>query len=828
MITIRNKRKREDEIKRVEVVADVHVKKTGIEASNTSDKGIIRVENGENNRNINESANINHNGNNFNNANSKRTCVFWVKDKCKYGNDCRYLHPERCSAMLAYGECLKQNCNLFHPKMCRNLKNTGKCARGNSCYYTHQKIIQINRNEMQSENDKGKYAGYKGGRRGSSSYYTDYDKQPKRHHNYPEHNHQGSRNYNEDFFMAEQFELGNHENTDHGESSTNSSRKNYVVKLNIKCRKEPYKLIYQNIRGLVTENSKEKKVHFDEYTTENNVIIINFTETWLDKNIIEDAKIKNFQVFRSDRKGNKRNNRGGVAIYLRDQIEANEISNVSIKKCEMIAIRIEKLNTINIVIYRPPDTSSSVFLLMLKELQEILEKLESPEPTVIISGDFNFPFVNWTRDLSNGCRWEIKPNSNVTVDEKLQFFRLMALVDKHNLVQAVEEPTREKNTLDLVFTNNINIFTDIEVTKSSQSDHNLIELTTNFNTSRYQSDNSETKTFIGEPEFWHLNFHHDDVSWSHINDEINEIPWQILFNGKDTETCTNIFMKYLLILCFKLIPRRKTNSKSKIPKERKKMLNRLKMLKRNKHRACNNIKEKIIEKRILETESKLIEHRKQERALNETRVIGKMENNPKILFDYIKKQKNRDTKIGPFKIDNEYIYDFKEICNLLVKQYNSQFSNGENITKVTSEIFSDIQDGDLADIEIKENDIIDAIGKLNKNSAAGPDGLPAIFLINTKNSIKTPLEIILRKSLDEGKIPDPFKLAYVTPIHKGGSKLKPEQYRPVSLTSHVMKIFESYKKKYYCTPVTTQFNKSRPTWICTWKKYSNTVATTLL
>ena len=52
--------------------------------------------------------------------------------------------------------------------------------------------------------------------------------------------------------------------------------------------------------------------------------------------------------------------------------------------------------------------------------------------------------------------------------------------------------------------------------------------------------------------------------------------------------------------------------------------------------------------------------------------------------------------------------------------------------------------------------------------------------------------IILRKSLDKGEIPNIYKMAHVTPIHKGGkkSKLKPENYRPVSLTSHIMKIFE--------------------------------------
>ena len=59
-----------------------------------------------------------------------------------------------------------------------------------------------------------------------------------------------------------------------------------------------------------------------------------------------------------------------------------------------------------------------------------------------------------------------------------------------------------------------------------------------------------------------------------------------------------------------------------------------------------------------------------------------------------------------------------------------------------------------------------------------------------KDAIKLPLKLILRKSIDECKIPDLFKLAHVSPIHKGGSRYKPVQYRPVSLTSHVMKIFE--------------------------------------
>ena len=100
----------------------------------------------------------------------------------------------------------------------------------------------------------------------------------------------------------------------------------------------------------------------------------------------------------------------------------------------------------------------------------------------------------------------------------------------------------------------------------------------------------------------------------------------------------------------------------------------------------------------------------------------------------------------------------------------------------------------MIDIYFCENDIVVAINKLNKNSAAGPDGIPSVFLINTKESIKVPLKLILRKSIDEGVVPEVFKLAYIAPVHKGGSKLDPANFRPLSLTSHVMKVFERVLK----------------------------------
>ena len=62
-----------------------------------------------------------------------------------------------------------------------------------------------------------------------------------------------------------------------------------------------------------------------------------------------------------------------------------------------------------------------------------------------------------------------------------------------------------------------------------------------------------------------------------------------------------------------------------------------------------------------------------------------MKENPTVLFDYIKKQKDKDKNIGPLKIGEDYIYDTKESCKILVEQYNSQYSRSKNAQKISNE-----------------------------------------------------------------------------------------------------------------------------------------------
>jgi len=67
----------------------------------------------------------------------------------------------------------------------------------------------------------------------------------------------------------------------------------------------------------------------------------------------------------------------------------------------------------------------------------------------------------------------------------------------------------------------------------------------------------------------------------------------------------------------------------------------------------------------------------------------------------------------------------------------------------------------------------------------------ARFLIQIRQHIAYPLFTIFRKSLDEGLVPDDWKSANISPIFKKGNRNMADNYRPVSLTSQISKIFET-------------------------------------
>ena len=79
---------------------------------------------------------------------------------------------------------------------------------------------------------------------------------------------------------------------------------------------------------------------------------------------------------------------------------------------------------------------------------------------------------------------------------------------------------------------------------------------------------------------------------------------------------------------------------------------------------------------------------------------------------------------------------------------------------------------------------------LNPNKSVGPDEVHPRALKEAHVEIALPLTNMFQKSLDTKQIPQDWRNANVTPVHKGGSRNSVSNYRPISLTSVAGKILE--------------------------------------
>ena len=96
----------------------------------------------------------------------------------------------------------------------------------------------------------------------------------------------------------------------------------------------------------------------------------------------------------------------------------------------------------------------------------------------------------------------------------------------------------------------------------------------------------------------------------------------------------------------------------------------------------------------------------------------------------------------------------------------------------------------LSTIEITADNIKKAILKLKPSKSQGPDNLHPKVIKECSDQLFEPLKHIFTKSLEESKLPDIWKQANITAIHKSGEKTVPENYRPISLTAVPCKLME--------------------------------------
>ena len=206
-------------------------------------------------------------------------------------------------------------------------------------------------------------------------------------------------------------------------------------------------------------------------------------------------------------------------------------------------------------------------------------------------------------------------------------------------------------------------------------------------------------------------------------------------------------------------------------------------------RATSNARKVKIKDKLISIELLLQKSHAEARSRKERLAVRAIKTNSKFFFNYAKQFSTTKSNIGPLlNKKNEYTNSSLEMGNILSEQYSSVFSTPRN-----SPYFEKIDDPDiptLNDITFTEKDLSDAIDELRNTAASGPDGISALFLKKCKSPLLKPLTELFKACVDQGITPLKLKEAHIIPIFKGGHHGVAANYRPVALTSHIIKVFE--------------------------------------
>ena len=552
-----------------------------------------------------------------------------------------------------------------------------------------------------------------------------------------------------------------------------------------------------NVQGIspTNQNQKTKLKALNEIINESKTYIpfMVFTETHLSDKIFDaEVLINNYYINRADRV--KRKN-GGTAIYMHEDIAVNEKQIYTDSKCESVMLKNNDINFILISVYKPPQAINldTAFRKCLESINEFIVKHDT-NSTILVMGDFNLPIIDWSSGEIHNAR---------SAEDRRCAELLLNFMENHLLIQQVKETTRhDKNTLDLILTNNDDWIHDITVEKTKYSDHDFVNVSL---ANVFKKTTDVVYQYQPKHPLDELNF--NKANWGKIRDDLKEISWHDLMGHEaSVDVMVQNLESEIIKITSKHTPKRVLShsgpQKLKIPRHRRAMIRRKKRLNSKinwltyvkKCKSRNKINKLIEEKS--ELEFSIQQSLSREIRQKELDIVAKIKTNPKILYAHAKKNSKTWGKIGPLldiagKLHSEPV----TMANLLQDQYLKVFSN----PSLRTDININPNDGSkpqLSDLDFSEDDIIKAIKLIPVNSAAGPDKFPAIILKECNELLAKPLYLIWRQSLNTGQIPNIFLQQTIVPVFKKGSKSNPENYRPVSLTSHIIKVFGRVLRTY--------------------------------
>ena len=528
-------------------------------------------------------------------------------------------------------------------------------------------------------------------------------------------------------------------------------------------------VLHLNIRSL--KSKKEELIEILNNIENYNITIhlILLCETYIMNYNVNYCQLPGYSLsykIRTDSRG------GGVAIFTHNSIscDAVDLTNwyqSNIFECISVQTKLNGKSIIVMEIYHPPNSDHDLFI---RKFNEFLSECACKYDISIIGGDFNHDLLK----LGN-------KKSDVFFDILLDYKRKPTVIF----------PTRvTHNTSTLI--DNIFVYTKADL-------FNVEELHT-----RILVDISDhfpcMSTIPGV-----LNTVNDSVCIESrkfsqdklllVNHDLLHADWSVLHN-KNVNDAYNMFSDFLRDSLDKHIPFRKTwhnPTRQSLPYWYSKRILR------NRSKCKKLFKESCLDPQLVSkyksyrnSLNRLILHEKHEFYRERFQKFrGNIRTTWSLINSLTKKSTNKNDTINAIKDGNGMlITDPTSICNKFVDKFS-------NLAKQLAPTITHVHHGDpnleaskLALQSINEHDVERIIKDLKSKTSCGWDGITNTVVKSLVTGVRLPLTIICNLSISQKVFPDAMKIAKIRPLHKGGSRVDIDNYRPISLLPVFSKILQ--------------------------------------
>ena len=407
---------------------------------------------------------------------------------------------------------------------------------------------------------------------------------------------------------------------------------------------------------------------------------------------------------------------------------------------------------------------------------------------IMLTGDFNLPNVLWNTGSVN-CP-NLTRNKQFTVQQNfINLFQETGmhwhLPDGSITRQRMYDGKLQESLLDQILTSDPVILNSYEILAPvGKSDHlGILSTIATGNQQGYIRSEKlswsklspETIVQIGASLNWNLNLQHPSVKdiWELISDNIKEI----------TKSAPVVKVKV-------------TKSGTVITKDPWET-NGLKRKRREKENAWrsfelnhtnDNLQYALFKGEELETVTRKC------MTKYEQKMSAGLKSNPKSFYSYVNSKRSIKQSVVSVKNKQGFLANSaEESANILAEFFESTFQ-AESFGPFPAEAYTTINtpaDPTQHD-PVSYEDALKLLNGLNIYKSYGPDEMhPKVIksLAVLPDFVKA-IQLLFNTCIVERTVPKIWKTAYVTPIHKKGIKTDAKNYRPISLTSVISKMYE--------------------------------------